>query len=663
MSTDTAPRGPVTYVISYGQGNTTSKEWCDRMAQAPPDLLHHGHDVPLNNLWGPTQPFSAWEPDHSATYADVLDRIAPLQKGVDALHSAGVRWVIPYINPSIIGGRDVPPAGGRGDPPKGFFHFWRRRNEFTSSGFPELPDADPMNWMQRNWFSFAPYNEKTEMRRYEPCLRQEPWLRYLEHVVELVGRSGFDGVFSDDNLVQCYCPQCMKDFRCFLESEYPERLAELTKETPLQQIMLYSDDGEGMGPAMRRPTTGELSEGPAYEGEWPEKRWQQLLWAASQAFWAQTIGDALARIRDAGRKHNPSFFVVANWGSSQTTGEFSIRRRLGHDFRRWRTGADWQMLEEEGDLGYVAPGLAVEYWPACRAALAHDVEPALLAYHRQEPEQVSLGFAEVTSACGGAYVDNGGHGEQLNAFRRFHERRKDLLTGLVPYAQVGLVYSLDELAINNDRHLRLFYAAARALGRSHIPFDVVTPENATRYRLIVNPAVDTARFPGVEGCQVINVGPSERAAAELLSRQEIELDDALSTPRSNRDDVLAKWSDIDLAHPAGLVRQVTAILGDISLTDPREAPDVRLRAYRTMDTRRIVIHVVNYGCTSASARISAPGAARQFRLHLPVLEDAAPHFVWTEGPEEPEMRLEISGDRAMVIVPSTEVYRIIVVDY
>ena len=660
------PRGPLTYVISYTEGNTVSDAWLEQMRAAPPDILHHGHDVPLNNLWGPTNGFSMWEPDHEGGIAEVRAKMDLLRTGIDRLHEAGVRHVIPYMNPSIIGGMNGSSEGADGSS-AGFLHFWRRRRDFAALGLDTLPDEDPMDWMQRNWFSFGPYNSTTAMRRFEPCLRREPWLRYLETVAGLIAEAGYDGVFSDDNLVQCYCPQCMRDFRAFLREEFGTRLAEMTGGRPLEQVMLCSDDGRGEGPAMRRPTTGKLSEGPAPGDASPESRRRLLLWQASQAFWSQTIGDMLGRLAEAGRRHNPSFFVVANWGASQTTREFAVRRRLGHDFRRWRTGAVWQMLEEEGNLGFLAQGLAAEMWPALRAAHAHGVEPALLMYHGGDPMQAALGHAEVASACCGAYVGHGGETAPRSLYSSYFRERAELFGNVRPWGPVGLLYSLDEIARNNDTHLRLFYAAARALGRCHVPYDVVTEASIDPavHRLVIVPGI-AASDRRISGVPALALGPGEAEAAHLVSREEIDLDFLLDAPREARGDKLAALASARLTFPAPLVGRIESALGEgVALTAPGAAPDVRLRAYVARDRRRLVVHVVNYGCTSGAQATPAPGPAAPFRMLLPTLDGQAAREAWTCGPEAPEEPLSVvdAGGSRVTDVPSTLVYRAVIGDY
>jgi len=657
---DGTPRGPLTYVISYAEENSVSDSWADQIRTSPPDLLHHGHDVPLNNLWGPTKGLSGWKPDHAGTPADVRAKIERLRGGIDRLHGFGVRWVIPYINASIIGGNP--------DTPAGFFHFWRRRHEFAEFGLDRLPESDPMDWMQRNWFPFEVPADFCPYQRYEPCLRRESWLGYVEIVAGLIAEAGYDGLFSDDDLVHCYCPQCMADFRAFLREEYAGRIGELEARLSIERTMLYSDDGKGTGPAMRRPTSGKLNDGPPFIEGAPADPWATLVWEASQAFWSHTVGEMLVRLRDSGRQHNPKFFIVANWGMSRSARPLGIRRRLGHNFRRWQPGAVWQMLEEDGSCGYVAPGLVVDLWTSCRVVKAHGGEPALLAYTRGGAGQQQLTYAEVASACCGALCDQYGTSDLRNAYRTFYQERSELFSGAVPYAPVGLYYSFDDITRNNDDHLGLFYAASRALGRSHIPFNVVTAANLfdLRPEVLINPGASDVPTDLPDGTSVITVGPGGHKPESVLSTHEIAIDRVLDSPWRKQQEALAGWTGIDLSAPAplaGVIRRATAY--DLALTQAREAHAVRLRAYLVPADRRLVVHVVNYGSASMAESIPAPGRAPQFPLTIPPLRGWNIESAWTEGPEVPRQALPISraSGEPRVNVPPTDVYRVVVVQY
>lgn len=678
-SSATAPHGPLTYVISYSPGNTVSDEWLERVRQNPPHILHHGHDVPLNNLWGPTAGYSPWDPDPTGSVDDVRAKMGELRRGIDRLRDAGARWIIPYMNPSIIGGNPPVRTGDTAsalEEAGGLFHFWLRRDEFSGLGL-DTSASDPLDWLQRCRMSFAPYKADSPFGRWEPCLRREPWLKFLETVCSLIAEAGYDGCFSDDNLVACYCPTCCRDFRRFLQSEYPDRIRELTDRAPLEAIVPYSDDGRGLGPAQRRATVGHVSHGPEYGAD----SWNTLVWEASQAFWGETVGEMLERNAAAGRRHNADFFIVANWGMSSVVGEFGIRRRLGHDFSRWRRdvdgvarGAIWQMLEEDGSRGYVSPGLVAEFWTACRVVAEHGAEPALLTYQRSDPRQAELGYAEVASANCGAFLE-GSPTELGSRWRAFLDEHRDLFENAQPYAPIRLYYSLAELRQNNDDHLRLFYAAARALGRSHLPFGVIISEQIERGLetgcvAFINPAAGD--MPGNAEAPILTLGPDGERPERLLAREEIDIDGLLGLSGDEREKSCAVWADRDLSAAAPIADVLKSLVGrDLALTDSRDANAVRLRPYTTADRQHLVVHVVNYGWVPIGEGIVAPGTAPSFRLNIPDACAARDHCprsvegVWTIAPDSDRELLTVtdSDGCATVDLPPTDVYRAVVIRY
>lgn len=666
------PSGPLTYVISYTEGNTVSGEWAERVRNDPPDLLHHGHDIPLNSIWGPTRGYSAWEPDQTGSSADIRVKIPELRRGIDRLHDLGVRYVIPYVNHSIMGG--TPPVRG-GDTASaraqcgGLFHFWQRRAQFADLGLDRIPESDPLDWLQRCAMSFAPYKNDSPFQRFEPCLRQEPFLQYHETVVRLIAEAGYDGYFSDDNLVSCYCPVCARDFRAFLESEYSDRIGELTANVPHAAIMPYSDDGRGCGPAQRRATTGELSDGPAFGAD----PWATLLWEASQAFWSETNADTLARMNAAGRAVNENFFIVANWGMSAVVSEFGVRRRLGHDFRRWLRGARWQMLEEAGSRGFIAPGLVADFLTPSRVLAAHGAEPALLTYARSDPRQAELGYGEIAATGCGAYLE-GGPTKLVSTYREFFQRESELFDGAQPYGPVALYYSLDEIHRNNDDHLRLFYAAARALGRSHIPFRIVTREHVCSG---LGPDIEVLINPGAydlpdSGLPVLTIGADGEKPERLIAPEEIELDRMLELPAAQQEEALASWSAGDLRGPAPLAEALRRLLKrDCALTRSTDAHAVRLVTYTVPSRKLLVIHVVNYGWATMSAGIAAPGTSVPFELRIPHACDGSgyrerePVEAWTvvPGSEGERVGLPERDGCATLTVPPTDAYRVIAVRF
>ena len=168
------------------------------------------------------------------------------------------------------------------------------------------------------------------------------------------------------------------------------------------------------------------------------------------------------------------------------------------------------------------------------------------------------------------------------------------------------------------------------------------------------------------GRPVLTIGPGGLPPERLLDGHEIELDRMLDIPPGEeQQEALAGWASLDLSEPAPLAGLLGQIVGtDLRLSFAREAHSVRLRPFIVRSDKRIVIHVVNYGCTSMSTA-PAPGQAPSFPLRIPAIDGWEVEGVWTEGPEvqhEPLSAVTRQTDPE-VMVPPTDVYRIVVVQY
>jgi hypothetical protein len=163
------------------------------------------------------------------------------------------------------------------------------------------------------------------------------------------------------------------------------------------------------------------------------------------------------------------------------------------------------------------------------------------------------------------------------------------------------------------------------------------------------------------------VGPGGERPESLIDRHEIELENVLDQEPQEQWRILAGWSNLDLSAPAPLAGRIRQIIGrDIALTAAREAHTIRLRSYVVSSNKRLVVHVVNYGCTTASDQIPVPGASPGFPLVIPQRHGWSVEGAWTEGPQVSREQLTVhraANGPTTVNVPKTEVYRVVVVQY
>ena len=97
---------PIIYNIDYGDGHVGSPEFLKQIQEAPPQLMHVGEDVPFSSVYG-TKDGYAGNRTRDLTPEEVRAKITELKAYVTSLHSAGVEWVIPYINNKTVIGDPV----------------------------------------------------------------------------------------------------------------------------------------------------------------------------------------------------------------------------------------------------------------------------------------------------------------------------------------------------------------------------------------------------------------------------------------------------------------------------------------------------------------------------------------------------------------------------
>jgi hypothetical protein len=363
---------PPVYLMYYTPDATRSVDFLEKIRLAPPDILHLGHAVPLNSIFGPTADYSGFNPK-LVPAGEILSRKDELRKFVTLLHQAGVRQVIPYINPSILGGDHVTR--------KGFFDFYDHWDNYSALGIGPRPARSPELWMQRNRRSFAPWEPEPNypLWRYEPCPNEPAWRQYQCAVVRLIAESGFDAAFVDDCVMECRHDLCVRRFSEFLHARYAPKVLRTAFESDLS-------------PGKDKPVGG------ADSGTW-------LRNAETFLFWQESIADLLTELARAGREVNPNFFVVPNWGASARVAGAGSRIRSGKSAGVWRRAANLQLFEEDHPAGYAGPRDVISYLLQYNYGLALGIRPAMLSYGTTRGH-VELGYAEAAAGGGGPYVES-----------------------------------------------------------------------------------------------------------------------------------------------------------------------------------------------------------------------------------------------------------------
>ena len=653
---------PLTYVLAYGGDVVGNPEMMRELRGAPPDLLHVGHALPLNSIWGPTADYSGWKPK-LVPAEEILARRGELRAFVSEVRAAGVRAVICYTNPSILGG-DHETRGG-------FWAFYDHWDDYAALGLGPKPETPPESWMQRGRRTFDPWTPEPDYPfwRYEPCVNEPAWRAYQQVVVRLAAECGYDGVFVDDCIQECRHPACQKLFPDFLQGRYAaDELAALF----------------GGGFAMGAPAGRDLRA------------------AETCLFWQDSIAGHLNAIKDAARGINPDFFAVPNWGAVSRVRGAVGRARSGKDSRVWlRGGGAWQMYEEAHPQGHLGPDDVFGYLLQYKYGLSLGVRPVIISYGNGR-RYTELGHAEAAAGGGGAFVQCGAAFPEIRLkWRSFYGAHPELFSGLEAFAPVGLVLSYDEIRFGNENHLREALAVSRALFRRHVPFAVLSkedlaPETLAGRGVVILPDVrhlSDGQLAALAGRALLVSGKSgafdlsmrERAAnplaaiaapetpaagvpvrvasmAELVDRREFEIVDALD--ELDEKAFLEKVGKIAALPRAAGEDRLCGLLNALAGRELSIASDatVQTMAYRRLEGDRgtVTVHAVRYAAAVRGGEESEVGAA-PLRVTLPPPEGwrVEKARVLAPGAEPAVLPFTESGAGVSCEIPAFEFYALL----
>ena len=438
---------PFTCVIGY-QDWLASERSMTSLRKAPPDLLHVNQPVPIDGAYGLKKGFR----DHDTT---ILSRSAYEEKlqqtkaFVRTMREAGVEIIIPYINSCIMLGDHERRTG--------FWKLYDRWDEVAWLLGPK-PIRDPFAWCgvpRRSLDPFKPYPE-FDMWRYEPSAADPDWRALQIRAIEAVADCGYDGVFIDDCIMASYSPVDQRRFADFVAS----RASSKVLESPV--------------------TLGRSGQG--------------LVYAETVRYWQDAMTEHLEALRQAGQKHNPTFFIYPNWGSISRPMGLAGRETTGKSLETWSRVSRLIMLEENYGPGKVAPGSIYDYALQYKQCLALGVRPAILPYVRGKLP-AALAYAEAAAGGGGTFVETSNGLEDLRqAYRAYYRAGADVLGGLRPWSQVALLYDTDESHYEHNAHITDAMKTGRALLDHHVQFDVIfkkdlNSESLKRYETVFLPNV------------------------------------------------------------------------------------------------------------------------------------------------------------------------------
>ncbi|HOV73613.1 MAG TPA: hypothetical protein PK967_06550 [Candidatus Hydrogenedentes bacterium] len=435
---------PQVYLIDYAATHVGNPQYLETIAEAPPDILHVGHDLAFKSHLGPCRGFGSFPASYDLMSPDECDvEIARLREYVDTLHRAGARTVIPYICDVFLFGDHEKRTG--------FWTFYDHWADYERFGFGKKPETDPIEWMQSD--ERRPF-ERNDMFVYEPCINHPDWQRYLRAIVRLVAQCGYDGVFVDVNSFRCPHACCRSLFWKYLRERYSAE--EVNK--------LFGFDS---------PKSVRLNE-----------NGKDLLAVETCRFRAWSFARLFTMLKNEGAAIHPGFMLLPNL--SPMAHIAGVRQRIGNgqDVGRWATVCDWLMFEEMQQPGLFGAGTISDCTLQYKLAFANRVRGGMLLYHARDSDGVSLAMAEAGAGGGGALIQGGYESpEARNRYRAFWRDNRDFFEGYEPWSQDGVCYFRDELYWGNLAHLHAIYRLRDHLARHHVLFDFIVDGGLKPWKL------------------------------------------------------------------------------------------------------------------------------------------------------------------------------------
>ena len=660
---------PVTYVLDYGAKHLGNPDYTPMVAKAPPTLLHLGKDVPFNHGWGPVKALGG--ENQAYGHGDAIIRLPPGQVGeritglqdmVAKLHNDGVRWVVPYICGMTV----------NGDPARrsGFWEFYDHWDEYRSLGLAEKPATDPIEWLQtdatgkpRIYYGYKYPDEYyppfKNNHRFAACWHAEGWRTWLTEVVRFIARSGCDGIFVDNGTSQrSTSKHALKAFRGYLGNRFtPEQAQELLGVQRLS------------------------------EATFPKKSGNLLLRVEQTRFWTETIRGQMAALRQAGSKElGRDFLIFPNGG------------RPGYIQAALRD-TDFVMFEKShGDFG-THPGMAIspvfegvslntyndniyEYKVVQglrervrTAILSRPGYPSRLSWAMLNRECARLGLAECAAfSGGGAFLFRPRfdvYGDALNEYRRFFETHTVLYAGLLPHAPTALLAGLEETWYGNSRHKEHLRTATRAFSDDHILFEIVAERRLKTEQLEDYENLVSCGLRTLSDAQLSAILRRVSAGATLLVCDDFATRDDMLRERTGglakRIAALSVGGAIEhgkgrilrLADGKEIAQRLPAIR--VSCTDKTLAAQLRVNAFRTPATDRVVLHIVNYNVPLGVKPPPAP-AIGAVDVSMPLPSGFQPTSATLHAPDraKPEsIPLVCADGRAAFRLPEQRIYSIV----
>jgi len=440
-----------------------------------PDLQYDNNRVLTMDWWG--------RPEVCPTPLEWIERQKALGREVHRqMHEAGAGGLFTYVSAFRI--------FGNYDKRQGFWAFYDNWDDYGPLHFGPRPDEDPWDWIsvidgERRQWRVNP-DDYYGYRRYNVCVQNPHWRRYMEAVCTNIAEDGIDGVFVDNTMHRCECGYCRRAFEEHLRSEYtPDERERFFGSRDVSELRINSPDSVPLQIETRRVWSKSMAGllehlrrgGSAAEGR--------------EEFMVITNGTAYGLL--------PGYCcAISDWADAGMTVAFNEHdgTETGMPQREIADGLCFNELQDQITHYATVSGLDR---PGVRAA------PQQARYYlRAHPETFALAMFEAL-AFDGIFCDTGNligvydlfpNTEALREeLYRFYHERHDLYSGVRSRAEVGIVLAFVDESIAENREYELEARCTRNLLLDHhIPFDLIpeaalTPERLARYSVVLLPGI------------------------------------------------------------------------------------------------------------------------------------------------------------------------------
>jgi hypothetical protein len=390
-----------------------------------------------------------------------------------------------------------------------FFEFYDRHWQEYEDYFGPKPAEDPAQWTRLlSSGQRAVHTNPTNLVTQYDCCINNPCMRdYIKGCIRMDIEMGIDGIFIDNSPKFCYCPRCVNRFREHLRTSFSPH--------QLKVIFEIEDPSEADPVAFTRGRYLRL-ENPLYV-EWRRFRPQNYL-------------EWMKEMRDYGRSQKEDFFFAINaclWeGNPYRQFEFAVG-----PLEEWIKESDYIFIEgmfETSPYGSTdvkitnspvlkyavaaSRGKPVTFdcymtWsktpemmiPLTKLAVAECQANRTSFIHNWSPHQNLPWGEDGTYIYADLTKQNEAMIEALGEYNGFLATNEDLFVGSEPYANVGVLCSLQQAY---GKRKTSFMAISRMLSDEQIPHVALIDDDLTGEQLASFAAVILPEVPMLGDAQV-----------------------------------------------------------------------------------------------------------------------------------------------------------------